>query len=361
MTPSPPTRGYSTLMQAPLLLTMTIALAGGAVSAQAAAPRLDAMKREYWLVKPARFQPQKTYWMVVLAHGFRGKGQDILWLRRALQAFDDCLIVAPSFPEGFQLLEARTDQQLLALHKALAAEFRLHAKIFIAGFSAGAQFAHRFTMRHPDQVIGCAAHAGGTWGPSFNLAAAPIPMALSCGLDDIERSSIGQTRSRIQAARDYFRKLAAAGFHLKARLYQGLGHATSPAVEALLAECYQLATRGLYSAHAQVLQREVLGLASLKTTAEQLTATARWTPERFAALGRNPDRRSAMGASWRLARRFAHTTAGLGGNSKDGRRYWIDDGQENTAGWSSHATAETARREILGRYLANLRDSHGHR
>ena len=82
-------------------------------------PLRCAMKRDYWLQRPSGFDASRTHWLVVLAHGFRAEGKDILWLRRSLAQFDDCIVVAPSFPEGFQLLEARTDQQLIGLFASL--------------------------------------------------------------------------------------------------------------------------------------------------------------------------------------------------------------------------------------------------
>ena len=45
---------------------------------------------------------------------------------------DDFIAVAPSFPEGFQLLEAKTDKQLADLFAALQKKYRLHDKLFIS-------------------------------------------------------------------------------------------------------------------------------------------------------------------------------------------------------------------------------------
>ena len=223
-------------------------------------PLRCAMKRDYWLQRPSGFDVSRMHWLVVLAHGFRAEGKDILWLRRSLAQFDDCIVVPPSFPEGFQLLEARADQQLIGLFASLKKKYRLHDKMFVCGFSAGAQFSHRFTMKHPRLVIGCSAHSGGTWGPIANVDARHIPMTLSCGLDDTELSSLGQPLSRAQAAHRYFDLLARKGFHVKARLWHGVGHATSPATEASIAECYLLSTRGLYLRQTKELERRVAAI-----------------------------------------------------------------------------------------------------
>lgn len=342
-------------MHRPVLSLLSVILWTGPAWTQQKELRRDAAGRSFWLLEPAQTTQQKTRWMVVLAHGFQGKGQDILWLARAFAAFDDCLIVAPSFVEGFQLLQANTDQQVLDIHKQLSRDFELHPRIFVAGFSAGAQFSHRFAMRHPDRVIGCAAHAGGSWGPQLEQRARHIPFALSCGLDDVVRSSIGQTKHRVQAARDYFVTLTRAGFHLRARLYKGLGHATSAAVEAQIADCYQLATRGLYPDQARALAVEVQRVKGLAAGDQRTAGIAALVPRRYPEPQPNPRTRKNMGASLRAARESAHVAAGLGGKSRDGKRYWIDDGAENLAGWSTNAESRKQRRGVLRDYLAAVR------
>jgi predicted esterase len=308
--------------------------------------------RDYWILAPEKLAPHRAYWLVVLVHGFGGRGEEALWMRRALARFDDFIIVAPSFPEGFQLLEHETDRQLIDLFRSLRQRRRLHERMFLVGFSAGAQFAHRFTMRHPALVAGCAAHSGGTWGPDCNPAARHIPIAVSCGLDDIARSSIAQQRSRVQAAHKYFRELAAAGFHIKARLFSGLAHHTSPATEALIAECYQLATRGLFAGTAPLV-----AAGSPASAVPTLAGVAALERRRDDAA--RPPPRAEMNRTQRQAFRVAHVARGLGGRSLDGANYWVDDSRENADGWCDHELARRHRAAVLERHLGELREAVG--
>jgi pimeloyl-ACP methyl ester carboxylesterase len=321
-------------------------------------PQLCGMKREYWLVKPRGFDPARFHWLVVLVHGFRSKGKEILWLRRSLADFDDCLFVAPSFPEGFQLLEERSDRQLADLFTALRRRFHLHDKMFVCGFSAGAQFGHRFTMQHPELVIGASVHSGGTWGPAINESAAHIPMSLSCGLDDEARSSIAQSLTRAQAAHRYFRELAAKQLHIKARLWPGLGHQTSASTEALIAECYQLATRGLFPGQAKKLEARMESIHA--EFAAGHAATARTQIDALVpALFVDPPPKTLVRATMKAEKRRIHdvkfTAMGLGGRSCSGKSYWIDDRSENQAGWIDNEAAKKHRHRVLTRYLEQLR------
>jgi len=312
-------------------------------------PERCEMQRDYWLVLPSRLDADRMRWLVVLVHGFRGRGADILWLRRSLADFDDCLFVAPSFPEGFQLLEERSDRQLIDLFVALRKRYRLHDKLFVCGFSAGAQFGHRFAMAHPELVAGVSANSGGTWGPDLNPAARHIPMSLSCGLDDVARSSIAQPLSRVQGAHRYFCQLAAERFHIKARLWRGVGHATCPKTEALIAECYEQAA----SFTRQVRAIRAAAAGGRRALARDLIAAL--VPDRFPDPPGKRLVRAKMNSAQRRSHDVAFGRAGLGGPSRAGSAYWVDDRDENRAGWVDSESARKRRRQVLERYLTGMR------
>ena len=76
------------------------------------------------------------------------------------------------------------------------------------GPSGGAQFAHRMMMKHPDLVIGCAAHSGGTWSTGGscgkpNPQAAQVPFVLSCGEEDTRKSTPDLPMGRLEWAKAF--------------------------------------------------------------------------------------------------------------------------------------------------------------
>lgn len=147
------------------------------------------MGRDYDLYLPEKIDPDRTYWLVCYVHGAHGTAQDDI---KSLQHFvdhGDCIGVAPSFARGFQLLKNGMDQQLIGILHQLSSKYKLHAKLFVYGHSAGGQFSHRFMLRHPDLVIGCEACSSGTWTAggvyqSLTPAAKEVPMAIACGSED---------------------------------------------------------------------------------------------------------------------------------------------------------------------------------
>ena len=76
------------------------------------------------------------------------------------------------------------EAKLSELIARLRQNWNLHPKIFLHGFSAGAQFSHRFAFHHPELVAAVSAHSGGSWAmldgdDRINPAAKHIPFTVS--------------------------------------------------------------------------------------------------------------------------------------------------------------------------------------
>ena len=322
------------------------------------------MSRDYWLQLPDNFDAEKTYWLVAAIHGYGGDGKGGLGMGR-IEGFDNYIIVAPSFPnDGYQVLGQQSDVQLIKLFDQLKTRFHLNDKLFIVGFSGGAQFAHRFAMQHPDRVIGCAAHSGGTWGPEVNPKAAGVPFAVSCGLDDVDPSVAGLP-SRIDCAKDYFSAMlkvcaSKGACWFKAKYWVSVGHSYSPGAQKLTSECYALATSGHYATHDDEVPAEGARIQAMiddgKTTeakAELKTLMRLQLPTAENKMGA----RSLMTATDQEKNRDRFIAEGIGGPSKNGKEYWIDDSHENIDGWiEGNATrqmrAEAFKAHVMATYAA---------
>ncbi len=81
------------------------------------------------------------------------------------------------------------------------------------GVSGGAQFAHRFMLKHP-QLVDCSAHSGGTWAtsdewsPAVDPRAASVPLVISCGKLDAAPAHPSLPLGRMQWAEEFERRLA---------------------------------------------------------------------------------------------------------------------------------------------------------
>lgn len=231
-----------------VLLTSVVAFA------RAQEAKVDSLGREYFVYPPARIDKGKTYWLVVGVHGYGGNGRGAAgladWARRG-----DCIVVGPSFPnEGYQLLHQQADEQLEKLFGDLSKQFSLQPKMFLFGFSGGAQFAHRFMMKHPTLVAGCAAHSGGSWATgeqwgSINPEAAAIPLVISCGTNDTGKMHAQAPFGRLDWCREFAKQLDEKRFLFQADYWPNTGHQYSAGAQKMTLECFTLATQTLPQFH----------------------------------------------------------------------------------------------------------------
>ncbi|MBM4016753.1 MAG: hypothetical protein FJ288_00245 [Planctomycetes bacterium] len=242
-------------------------VAAAAACLAAAAPaaeqqRTCPMGREYYLYTPDNLDPAKTYWLVVGVHGKGGNGKGACGMAR-WAAKGTVIVAGPSCPDGYQRLLHETDKQVLGIAAALRKEFRLYPKFFIYGFSGGAQFAHRFTLKHPDQVIGCSAHSAGTWTDSINAQAASVPFAISCGENDTEKSTPLAPLGRHEWCQKFAGKLADADFYFKVRFWPGVAHNSSRGSARMTEDCFVLATTGMHEPERQAVEKELQAVLPL--------------------------------------------------------------------------------------------------
>jgi len=257
-------------------LALLLGLLAAAASA-AEEKRTCPMGRDYYLYTPDDLDPARTYWLVVGVHGKGGNGKGACgmagWVKKG-----NVIVVGPSFPDGYQMLKHDTDRQLVGLFAALHKEFRLYPNLFIYGFSGGSQYAHRFTLKYPEIVIGCAAHSGGTWSDELEPRAADVPMVISCGEKDLAKSMPDYPMHRYEWCQSFARKLDEAGFYFKVRFWPDVGHAASPGSARLTEECFNLATTGMHEDARLAFEKDVDNTKSLIAAgdcAKALEAVAR--------------------------------------------------------------------------------------
>jgi pimeloyl-ACP methyl ester carboxylesterase len=131
------------------------------------------------------FAPNTIKKVMVLVHGISRNAKELIESFSTLAEKKNYLLIAPVFSKEFakdyqrlgrRKKGPRSDYQLMAMLKDLQSEINLDKpieKFNLFGFSAGAQFAHRFAFAHPNLVDKVALVAAGWYTlPTHNL---PFP------------------------------------------------------------------------------------------------------------------------------------------------------------------------------------------
>ena len=143
-------------------------------------PGRGATEPPAWLVEPVRPRPGAA--PVVAVHGITRDAEGQARLLAAGAAAQGRTLVAPHFSKAafprYQLAacKRRADRALLTLLDALVAHGTIPpGPVDLAGFSGGAQFAHRFAWLYPHRIRRLTVTAAGWW--TFPDAA-PFPYGL---------------------------------------------------------------------------------------------------------------------------------------------------------------------------------------
>jgi pimeloyl-ACP methyl ester carboxylesterase len=121
-------------------------------------------EREYFVYLPPGFNRRTTYWpLVVVGGGFLPSGI----ARHVAESRFDAIVISSSGPSddinATRFPALGEGEFLQGILRELRKEYRLRPKMLLAGYSRGAQFAHRFALALPQQVEAVAPLASGTW------------------------------------------------------------------------------------------------------------------------------------------------------------------------------------------------------
>ncbi len=210
----------------------------------------DAQGMDCHVYLPDDFDASKTYQLIVGVHGAgrssgKGAGGMSGWAKRG-----DVIVIGPAFETKGQRPYQNGDgphaEKLIKLFKDLGKKYKLKDKMFIHGFSGGSQFSHRFAMNHPKYVCGVSAHSGGSWATdgygNISSSAKKIPFAISCGEADTGKSFGSAPWGRLDWYKRFEKEMDKKKFTYIGKTWPKVGHRSSPGVQDLLRQCFQIAT-----------------------------------------------------------------------------------------------------------------------
>jgi len=159
---------------------------------------------------------EKRYPLLIAIHWFRGNASQAVNEWGFVANKNGCILVCPEFADGYQKFARGEDRKLCAVIEDVKRDFSVNeSKIFIAGFSGGAQFAHRFVFKHPLVcTAACIISAGDYDAPLNSKEAKAVKYFVGVGTSD----------ERLAATTAFYKKLQAKGYDVTFKTFPQVGH-----------------------------------------------------------------------------------------------------------------------------------------
>jgi predicted esterase len=205
----------------------------------------------------------KKYWLAIGINSLSSDGKGAAGLDK--WATDDVIAMGPRFlkPQGDEAKkdEPKTDapkpddkaevapltpeDRLKNLIAEVGKTWKVHPKVFLHGFSEGAQFVHQFAMKYPELVAGVSIASEGSWNThgfgEINPTASHVPFAVSCGEYDRDKPNKESPIGRLEWMEAFAKTLKEANFDVEARKIPNAGHKITADTMALARACFERA------------------------------------------------------------------------------------------------------------------------
>lgn len=171
---------------------------------------------EYYLYVPRAYTAERSWPVFVGIHGSSGSGLHCWYWWQSFADKEDFILICPTLTEAVGgWSQSDGERKVSAIISQVRSEYNLEERLFLAGFSAGAQLVQGYTFRYPQSVKGVAVLSPG-YAFSSTISARDIPFLVVIGDREIPR--------RLEAAQKLVSLLQQNNFDVEYHLLPGVGH-----------------------------------------------------------------------------------------------------------------------------------------
>ncbi|MEW5871527.1 MAG: hypothetical protein AB1894_19795 [Chloroflexota bacterium] len=186
---------------------------------------------EYFLYLPAGYTAERAWPVFVGVHGFGGSGRSCLNLWQASADEEGYILVCPSLAdESGGWYVSYGEKVLMMVLQRVRKECHTQKRVFLAGFSAGAEFVQAFVFDQPGLVAGVSVLSSGNYYAPRKQARG-IPFLVVIGDED--------DPAGLKGARQFSELLQAQGFRVDLHILPGVTHRVSAEAQRLTLDFYR--------------------------------------------------------------------------------------------------------------------------
>lgn len=187
---------------------------------------------EYYLYLPPDYSPDRDWPVFVGVHGTGGSGANCLSRWQEYADAEGFVLVCPSLAdEGGGWYQEAGERFLKKIIRQVEQECRIQKRVFLAGFSAGAEFIQGYAFHYPKSVTGVAVLSAGNYYEPSTLRAKDVPLLVVIGDQD---HPVG-----IKSARLFTEVLEQKGFSVDLRVLPDVGHTVSAEAKEMTIEFFR--------------------------------------------------------------------------------------------------------------------------
>jgi predicted esterase len=175
---------------------------------------------EYYLFLPSSYVPEKAWPLFVGVHSFGGDGSQCLEMWQDYAESEGFVLVCPSLADengGWYADEG--ERKLYEIIQQVRNDCRVQKQVFLAGFSAGAEFVQIYAIDHPRSVKAVAVLSSGNYHEPSS-ASQDIPFLVVIGDKDNLIS--------LRGAQVFSELLEQNGNSVELDILPGVGHEITP-------------------------------------------------------------------------------------------------------------------------------------
>jgi pimeloyl-ACP methyl ester carboxylesterase len=171
---------------------------------------------EYYLYVPRAYTAERSWPVFVGIHGSGGSGLHCWYWWQSFAHKEGFILICPTLTEsGGGWYQSDGERKVNAIISQVSSEYNLEGRLFLAGFSAGAQLVQGYAFRYPQSVKGVAVLSPG-YAFSSTMNARDIPFLVVTGDRESPR--------RLEAAQKLVSLLEQNNFNVEYHLLPGVGH-----------------------------------------------------------------------------------------------------------------------------------------
>jgi len=174
-------------------------------------------QNKYLVVVPQNYNPKKKYPLFIAIHSKGGPMIEQYNQWNFFSSRNKYIMLCPQFFGGYPFFRSGEDRSLIAMMREMKSEFPYDSnKVFIAGFSTGADFVQNFVFQNPGRVSAAGVLAARNYSePPYSGKGRKVKYYIGVGADD--SSVIGPSRR-------FYQQLQSKGYDVQFQEFPSTGH-----------------------------------------------------------------------------------------------------------------------------------------